>query len=43
MTYRARDGRQYIIISAGGHGTPVGPPLGDYVVAFALPEAGRTK
>ena len=43
MTYRARDGRQYVIISAGGHGTPIGPPLGDYVVAFALPESGRTK
>ena len=43
MTYRGRDGRQYVVISAGGHGAQIGPPLGDYVVAFALPEAGRTK
>jgi quinoprotein glucose dehydrogenase len=38
MTYRGRDGRQYLVVSAGGHGLPIGPPLGDYVVAFALPE-----
>ncbi len=38
MTYQGPDGRQYIVISAGGHGTPLGPPLGDYVVAFALPK-----
>jgi quinoprotein glucose dehydrogenase len=37
MTYRGPDGRQYIVISAGGHGTQLGPPLGDYLVAFALP------
>jgi quinoprotein glucose dehydrogenase len=37
MTYLGRDGRQYIVIAAGGHGTPIGPPLGDYLVAFALP------
>ena len=37
MTYLGRDGRQYIVVSAGGHGVPKGPPLGDYVVAFALP------
>jgi quinoprotein glucose dehydrogenase len=37
MTYLGRDGRQYLVISAGGHGASVGPPLGDYVVAFALP------
>ena len=37
MTYRAgKDERQYIVISAGGHG-PLGTPRGDYVVAFALP------
>ena len=36
MTYRGRDGRQYVVVSAGGHGAPIGPPLGDYVVAFAL-------
>ncbi len=38
MTYLAHNGRQYVVISAGGHGLSVGPPLGDYVVAFALPE-----
>jgi quinoprotein glucose dehydrogenase len=38
MTYLGRDGRQYVVISAGGHGVQIGPPLGDYVVAFALPK-----
>jgi quinoprotein glucose dehydrogenase len=37
MTYRGGDGRQYVVISAGGHGVPQGLPIGDYVVAFALP------
>ena len=37
MTYLGRDGRQYVVVSAGGHGVQIGPPLGDYVVAFALP------
>ncbi|HEV3179546.1 MAG TPA: pyrroloquinoline quinone-dependent dehydrogenase [Steroidobacteraceae bacterium] len=37
MTYRAGSGqRQYLVISAGGHGT-LGTPRGDYVIAFALP------
>ena len=37
MTYRAGpDQRQYLVISAGGHG-PLGTARGDYVVAFALP------
>jgi quinoprotein glucose dehydrogenase len=38
MTYLGRNGRQYLVISAGGHGVQIGPPLGDYVVAFALPD-----
>ncbi len=38
MTYLGHDGRQYVVISAGGHGAQIGPPLGDYVVAFALPQ-----
>ena len=38
MTYRRRNGRQYVVIAAGGHGT-LGTPLGDAVVAYALPEA----
>ena len=37
MTYLGSDGRQYVVISAGGHGVPIGPPLGDYLVGFALP------
>jgi quinoprotein glucose dehydrogenase len=37
MTYRAgASERQYLVISAGGHG-PLGTPRGDYVIAFALP------
>ena len=41
MTYRGRDGRQFVVVSAGGHGIEGGAPLGDYVVAFALPAAAR--
>ena len=36
MTYRGPDGRQYVVIAAGGHGLPQGAPLGDALVAFAL-------
>jgi quinoprotein glucose dehydrogenase len=36
MTYRGTDGRQYVIVCAGGHGIEKLAPLGDYVVAFAL-------
>ena len=39
MTYRGKDGRQYLVIAAGGHGIPGMGPLGDYLVAFALPGA----
>ena len=35
MTFRGPDGKQYVIISAGGHGLPVAP-LGDAVIAFRL-------
>ena len=38
MTYLGPDRRQYVVIAAGGHGTPIGPPIGDYLVAFALPK-----
>jgi quinoprotein glucose dehydrogenase len=37
MTYRGADGRQFVVISAGGHGVEGGMPLGDYVVAYAVP------
>lgn len=37
MTYMAADGRQYIVIAAGGH-AHLGTQLGDFVTAFALPQ-----
>lgn len=37
MTFRGSDGRQYVVIAAGGHGVKGLAPLGDYLVAFALP------
>jgi len=38
MTYRiSPDGRQYVVIAAGGH-AGLETTLGDYLVAFALPE-----
>ncbi len=36
MSYEGADGRQYIVISAGGHGG-LRTRSGDYVVAYALP------
>jgi glucose dehydrogenase len=36
MTYAAADGRQIVVIAAGGHGKAK-LETGDYVVAFALP------
>jgi quinoprotein glucose dehydrogenase len=36
MTYEV-NGRQYVVIAAGGHGK-LGTKRGDYVVAFALPK-----
>ncbi len=35
MTYE-QDGRQYVLIVAGGHGS-VGTKPGDYVIAYTLP------
>jgi quinoprotein glucose dehydrogenase len=37
MTFRAANGRQYIVIAAGGHDVP-GSKLNDALVAFSLPE-----
>ncbi len=38
MTYRVRpDGRQFVVIAAGGH-FPLGSPSDDVLVAYALPE-----
>lgn len=36
MTYEV-NGKQYVLIYAGGHGS-FGTKLGDYVVAYALPD-----
>lgn len=36
MTFRAADGRQFLVICAGGHGK-IGTTTGDSVIAFALP------
>jgi len=39
MTYRLRpDGRQYVVVAAGGHGL-LGTPPGDALIAFSLPRA----
>ena len=37
MTYTSKQGRQFVVIAAGGHWA-MGSPAGDYLVAFALPE-----
>jgi quinoprotein glucose dehydrogenase len=37
MSYQGRDGRQYILVSAGGHGS-LGTKRGDSVIAYALPQ-----
>lgn len=37
MTFRGPDSKQYVVISAGGHGVRGAAPLGDSLVAFALP------
>ena len=39
MTYTGADGRQYLVVVAGGHGS-LGTKVGDYVIAYALP-AGK--
>lgn len=36
MTFQGPDGKQYVVICAGGHQPAGGQPLGDYVVAFSL-------
>ncbi|MCY1263167.1 Quinoprotein glucose dehydrogenase [compost metagenome] len=36
MTYAGKDGRQYVLVVAGGHGS-LGTRQGDYVQAWALP------
>ena len=36
MSYTGRDGRQYVVVAAGGHGS-LGTKAGDSVIAYALP------
>jgi quinoprotein glucose dehydrogenase len=36
MTFRGRDGKQYVVVAAGGHDEKLGP-LDNAVVAFSLP------
>ncbi|UEM03209.1 glucose/quinate/shikimate family membrane-bound PQQ-dependent dehydrogenase [Skermanella rosea] len=36
MTYLGEDGRQYLLVAAGGHGS-LGTKAGDSVIAYALP------
>jgi quinoprotein glucose dehydrogenase len=40
MTYQGADGRQYVVVAAGGHGSTHTLP-GDYVIAYALPPQRR--
>lgn len=40
MTYEGQDGRQYLLVAAGGHGS-TGTKAGDSVIAFALPSERR--
>jgi quinoprotein glucose dehydrogenase len=37
-TYLGRDGRQYVVVVAGGHGS-TGTKAGDAIIAYALPAA----
>jgi quinoprotein glucose dehydrogenase len=36
MTFKGPDGKQYVVVCAGGYGIPDLSPIGDYVVAFSL-------
>ena len=38
MSYTGEDGRQYVVVAAGGHGS-LGTKAGDSVIAYALPRA----
>lgn len=37
MTYAGKDGKQYVLIVAGGHGS-LGTRMGDYIIAYKLAE-----
>jgi quinoprotein glucose dehydrogenase len=36
MTFEGSDGRQYVVVVAGGHGS-TGTKAGDWIIAYALP------
>jgi glucose dehydrogenase len=36
MTYRAQNGKQYVVIAAGGHPKISEKPVNDALIAFAL-------
>jgi len=40
MTYLGEDGRQYLLVVAGGHGS-TGTKAGDAIIAYALPPGGK--
>ncbi|ESW40461.1 glucose dehydrogenase [Pseudomonas taiwanensis SJ9] len=37
MTYTGKDGKQYVLVTAGGHGS-LGTRMGDYIIAYKLAE-----
>jgi quinoprotein glucose dehydrogenase len=37
MSYQGADGRQYVVVVAGGHGS-TGTKAGDAIIAYALPK-----
>ncbi len=42
MSYVGKDGRQYVVVVAGGATrTGTNDNRGDYVIAYALPKAGK--
>ncbi|ASG24325.1 membrane-bound PQQ-dependent dehydrogenase, glucose/quinate/shikimate family [Nitrospirillum viridazoti CBAmc] len=41
MTYQGKDGRQYVVVAAGGHGG-LRTRNGDYIMAYALPTPGAS-
>ena len=40
MTYEGADGRQFLVVVAGGHGS-LGTKAGDSIIAYALPKGGK--
>ncbi|WP_175652278.1 glucose/quinate/shikimate family membrane-bound PQQ-dependent dehydrogenase [Pseudomonas sp. Marseille-P9899] len=36
MTYTGKGGKQYVLVTAGGHGS-LGTKMGDYIIAYKLP------